>query len=74
MKSLDLKKSVYELTEEFPELIKILSEMGFMGVKNPIVRKTIGKKMTIPAGCKKQGKKLEDVLGVLKEKGFEVKD
>lgn len=35
MKRLDLSKSVYELTEEYPELIDILKELGFPGVKNP---------------------------------------
>ena len=74
MKKLDLKKSVYELTEEYPELIELLSGMGFLGVKNPIMRKTIGRKMTIPAGCEKQGKNLEKVLEVLKENGFEIED
>jgi len=74
MKKLDLKKSVYELTEEYPELVELLSGMGFLGVKNPIVRKTIGRKMTIPAGCEKQGKNLEIVLEVLKENGFEIED
>jgi len=29
MKEIDLKKSVYELTETYPELIGILKELGF---------------------------------------------
>ena len=62
MKKISLKKSVYELTEEYPELINILKEMGFLGVANPVVRNTLGRKITIPEGCKKQGKQLEDVL------------
>jgi len=28
--------------------------------------------MTIPEGCKKQGKNLEDIVSALKEQGFEV--
>ena len=54
MKKVDIVKSVYELTEEYPELIEILKDMGFFGVINPIVRKTIGRKTTIPDGCRKQ--------------------
>lgn len=72
MKKIDLEKSVYEITEEYPELIPILKEMGFLGVINPVVRKTLGKKTTIPKGCEKQGKDLSEVIDVLKEKGFTI--
>jgi len=72
MKKIILNKSVYELTEEYPKLISILKEMGFLGVANPIVRNTLGRKMTIPEGCKKQGKQLEDVISKLIENGFEI--
>lgn len=72
MKKILLNKSVYELTEEYPELISILKEMGFLGVANPLVRNTLGRKMTIPQGCKKQGKQLEEVILKLSEKGFEI--
>jgi hypothetical protein len=74
MKIIDLKKSVYELTEEYPELISILKDLGFLGVTNPVVRKTLGRITTIPDGCKKQGKDLNSVITKLKEMGFEVKD
>ncbi|NIO49682.1 MAG: DUF1858 domain-containing protein [Candidatus Aminicenantes bacterium] len=73
LKHIDLKKNVYELTETYPELIEVLKEMGFLGVANPIVRKTLGKITTIPQGCKKQGKDLNEVIKELKELGFEVK-
>ena len=74
MKKIDLNKSIYELTEEFPELIEILKDMGFIGVINPLVRKTIGRKTTLPGGCKKQGKDLEEVFRKLKDEGFEILD
>lgn len=72
MKELDLKKPVYELTETYPELIEILKELGFLGVANPVVRKTLGRMMTLPEGCKKQGKDLDEVLKKLEEHGFKV--
>ena len=73
LKHIDLKKNVYELTETYPELIEILKEMGFLGVANPVARKTLGKLTTIPQGCKKQGKDLNEVIKKLKELGFKVK-
>jgi hypothetical protein len=72
MKKIDLNKSVYELTEKYPELIKILKEMGFIGIINPVVRKTLGKKTTIIEGSRKQGKSLDEVIKKLKDEGFEV--
>jgi len=73
LKHINLKKNVYELTETYPELIEILKEMGFLGVANPVARKTLGKITTIPQGCKKQGKDLNEVIKKFKELGFKVK-
>jgi hypothetical protein len=73
MKEIDLKKSVYELTEAYPELTGILKELGFLGVANPIVRNTLGRATTIPGGSAKQGKDLNEVIKILEDKGFTVK-
>jgi len=74
MKKIDLNKSIYKLTEEYPELIEILKEMGFLGVINPLVRKTLGRKTTLSEGIKKQGKNLEEVFQKLRDKDFEILD
>lgn len=73
MKEIDLNKTVFELTEKYPELIGILAEMGFLGVKNTVVRNTLGRATTLKQGCQKQGKNLNDVIKKLREKGFDVK-
>lgn len=72
MKKIDLKKTLFELTEEYPELIEILFDIGFLGVRDPTMRITHGKMTTIPQGCKMQGINLEDVVNKLRNKGFEV--
>lgn len=74
MKEIDLKKTVYQLTETYPELIEILKELGFLGVINPVVRKTLGRVTTLPQGCKKQERDLNEVIKLLEEKGFKVKE
>jgi len=74
MKRIDLQKSVFELTEEYPELVEILAELGFLGVKNPVARKTLGRMTTIPEGCRKQSVDLDDVLLQLRKNGFEISD
>lgn len=72
MKKIDLNKNLFELTEEFPELINILKDLGFLGVINPVLRNTLGRTMTIPQGCVKQGKDLNEVISALKRNGFEI--
>lgn len=73
MKELDLTQSVYTLTESYPELIPLLKEIGFLGIANPVTRNTLGRIMTLPEGCKKQDKNLDEVLAILRSKGFEIK-
>ena len=72
MKTIDLNKSLYELTEEYPELIPVLVDIGFGGVANPEMRTSHGKVMTIPLGVEKFGLELDDVAAVLRGHGFEV--
>ena len=73
MKEIDLNKNVHDLTEQYPQLIDILKEMGFLGLANPVMRKTMGKVTSIAQGCKKMGMDLDEIKRVLKEKGFEIK-
>lgn len=73
MKEIDLSKSLYEITEEYPELIPVLKKLGFAGVANPVTRNTLGRLTTLPEGCMKQGKELEEVIKSLEEAGFSVK-
>lgn len=71
-KELNLQRSVYDLTEAYPELIPILADLGFKGVAKPLTRRAIGKRMTIPEGCKVKRVRLEDVIRRLTEAGFTV--
>lgn len=70
MKMIDLSKSVYEITEEYPEIIEIMVGLGFTDMRNPIVRKTAGKIMTISLGCKMKGIPLEEVIAELEKAGY----
>ena len=73
MRQIDLDASIYDLTEEYPELIEILKEMGFFGVARPVVRNTLGKVTTLAQGCERQGKDLGEVISTLETRGFTVK-
>ncbi len=73
MKEIDLKSTVYDLTETYPELIEFFKEIGFVGLANPLLRKTIGRKTTLLQGCEKQGKDMKEVIKKLEKEGFKVK-
>ena len=46
-KTIDLSKTVYELVQEFPELVEVMKEIGFSAIANPAMLKTAGRVMTI---------------------------
>ena len=73
MKELDLKRSVHDLTDDYPELIGILKAMGFLGGANPVMRNTVGRLTTIPQGAQKMGVDLADIIKTLEENGFTIK-
>lgn len=70
MKKLDLNQNILTLTEQYPELIELLKELGFTEITNPVMRKTAGRIMTIPKGCQMKGVNLDTVKGKLEEHGF----
>ncbi|AFQ45079.1 DUF438 domain-containing protein [Desulfosporosinus meridiei] len=67
---LDLTRSLYDLTEDYPELIPILHEMGLEGATNSILRKTVGRKLPVAEGLKRHGISLEEAKRKLEAKGF----
>lgn len=71
-KKINLKKNVYTLCNEYPELIEILSDLGFKEISNKTALNTIGKVMTIPKGAVVKGINMVDVVLALKNNGFEL--
>ena len=73
MKKIDLNKSLFDITEEYPELIPVLAELGFAGVTNEAMRTSHGKVMTILKGCEHIGISLDTVKSALARHGFSPK-
>lgn len=73
MKEIDLNKSLFEITEEYPELIPVLAGLGFQGVTNEAMRTTHAKVMTIPKGSAAMGLDLDEIVKALEAQGFSVK-
>ncbi len=73
MKEVDLDKTLYDITEQYPELIPVLKDLGFAGVANPVLRNTHARVMTLRKGCEHLGKDLAEVVKTLEQKGYSVK-
>lgn len=69
-KKLDLSKSVYELVNEYPELVGIMDELGFHEVTKKPVLNSVGKLMTIPKGAKMKKIPMIKVVTKLMTSGF----
>ena len=67
-----MKKTVFELVSEYPEVKDILKNIGFESITNPVMLKTAGKVMTIPKGAKMKGIELSTIVEKFSEKGFTV--
>lgn len=72
-KIIDLDRTLFELTEAFPELIAIFQDVGLSGVSNPVMRKTAGRTVKISEGIKRHKLSLADVTARLEQEGFVVK-
>lgn len=71
-KKLDLTRTVYELTQEYPELIEIMADLGFTEITKKPMLLSVGKIMTIPKGAKMKNISMMDVVTALTEHGFEI--
>ena len=71
-KKLDLNKTVFELTQEYPELIQIMAGLGFTEITKAPMLHSVGKVMTIPKGAKMKHISMMDVATTLMGHGFEL--
>lgn len=71
-KIIDLTKSVYELCETYPELITIMSKLGFENITGKGMLNTVGRVMTIPKGAKMKDIPLEHIIATLEDEGFTI--
>ena len=71
-KSIDLRKSVFDICQEYPEIPDLLFELGFHDIVKPGMLHTAGRFMTIPKGAAMKKIDLMQVKMMLEERGFQV--
>ena len=71
-KKLDLNKSVYELAQEYPEIIDVMVELGFHEISKKAMLNSVGKFMTIPKGAKLKNISMMEIVTTFMQEGFEI--
>ena len=71
-KLIDLNRTVFELVQDYPELVEIMAKLGFTEITKKPVLNSVGKLMTIPKGAKMKNIPMMDVVTALMANGFEL--
>jgi hypothetical protein len=69
---LDSNRSVYALTNQYPDLIEALASLGFSGLAEPNMLNTVGRVVSLKTGAKIKGIEWESIRAALANKGFNV--
>jgi uncharacterized lipoprotein YehR (DUF1307 family) len=69
---IDLRKTVYELTREYPEIIGIMKELGFESIANEGMLNTAGRFMTIPKGAAMKSISMDKIEKLFEERGYTI--
>ncbi len=72
IRKIDLSRSVFELCKDYPELPKLLSEIGFTDITRPGMLSSAGRFMTIPKGAAMKKISMDEIKEKLSENGYEV--
>lgn len=71
-KIINLKHTVYELCQEYPEMPDILNGLGFHDIVKPGMLQTVGRFMTISKGASIKKINLDTIKTTLVEQGFQI--
>jgi len=72
MKTLNLNQTVYSATQKYPELIKVIVDLGYPQIRNNFVRNSLGKRFTINQAIGKSHYGREYIFNMLTSKGFSI--
>lgn len=72
MKALNLNQTVYSATQKYPELIKVIADLGYPQIRNNFMRNTLGKNFTLNQAISKAGLDKEKMINLLTSMGFSI--
>lgn len=73
-KTIDLSKTLYELSKENPQIIEIMLELGFKDIGKQGVLQTAGRVMTIPKGAAMKKMDLEVIKQAFRKNGYDIRE
>jgi hypothetical protein len=73
-KVIDLNKPVRDLIDEYPEVARIMKDLGFESITNPAMLNTAGRFMTLKKGSVMKKIDLDKIKKHFEAEGFEIKD
>ena len=74
IKILDLHQTVYELSNQYPEIIPLMRDLEFEQITKPGMLQTARRIMTLPKGCRMKGIPLNTVKEACENHGFTIKE
>ena len=69
---IDLSIPVAKVIDQHPEVLDLLVDLGFTPLKNPMMRNTVGRKVSIKQGASMNGIDLEKIKTAFEMNGYEV--
>lgn len=73
-KIIDFDASVFDTIQLFPEVKKIMLDLGFADLNNPAMLNTVGRFMTINKGIRLKKMNAETVRALFVQNGFTIKE
>ena len=72
MKRISLNTPIAKIIEQYPDVIEIMRECGFIQIVNPMMLKTVGKIMSIKQGASIRNIELKTIIEIFKKYGYEM--
>lgn len=72
MKTIDLRKTVYELCSADPDVLDVMVELGFEQIGKPGMLQSAGRFMTIPKGARLKKISLDTIKSAFQARGYEI--
>ena len=69
---IDVSIPVAQVIDQHPEVLDLLVELGFKPLANPIMRNTVGRKVSLKQRSNLEGTPMEKIVRTLEANGYEV--
>lgn len=66
--------SIHQLSKQYPDLLEILSTLGFPDIRKPGMISTVGRIVTLRQGCQMKQIVLDDLSIQLQQYGYVIED